>query len=77
MIKNRKLRIAVRLAIVMLVILIVITTAVIGFKLMFRKYYRRPVPISPVLSYGQGIDENGELFSYIPNDNQEYEVIVP
>ena len=77
MIKNKKMRIAVRIAIVMLIILLVITTAVIGFKLMFRKYYRRPVPVSPFMSYGQGIDENGELFSYTPYDNQAYEIIEP
>ena len=61
----------------MLVILLVITSAIIGFKLMFRKYYCRPVPISPLLSYGQGFDENGNIFSYVPYEDAEYEVIEP
>ena len=75
--KNRKTRIAVKIAIFMLVILLVITSAIIGFKLMFRKYYRRPVPISPFMSYGQGIDENGERFVYVPHESENYEVIIP
>lgn len=75
--KNKKIRIAVKIAIFMLVILLVITSAIIGFKLMFRKYYRRPVPISPFMSYGQGIDEYGERITYIPYESERYEVITP
>lgn len=76
-IKNKKVRIAVKIAIFMLVVLLVITSAIIGFKLLFRKYYRRPVPISPFMSYGQGIDERGERVVYIPYEANHYEVITP
>lgn len=74
--KNKKVRIAVKIAIFMLIVLLIITSAVIGFKLMFRRYYRRPVPISPFMSYGQRIDENADSV-YIPVDDSVYTVIEP
>lgn len=74
---KKKIWIAVRMAIVMLIILFVITTAIIGFKLMFRKYYRRPVPISPFMSYGQGFDENGNIITYVPVSDGKCKVILP
>ncbi len=64
--KNKKIRIAVKITLFMLIVLVIITTAITGFKLIFGKDYRRPVPISPFMFYGQGVSDSGEQYSYHP-----------
>ena len=34
----------------------------------------RPVPVEQTIPYGCGIDENGELFGYIPTESEVVEL---
>ncbi len=71
--KNVK-RTAIAISFMLLAVLIIVS-AIIGFKLLFQRYYVKPVPVNPFMSYGRGFDENGETFTLVPYEDESVEVI--
>ena len=71
--KNIK-RAAIAISFMLLAVLIIVS-AIIGFKILFQRYYVKPVPVNPFMSYGRGIDEGGDTFTLVPYDDESVEVI--